>query len=61
MGKRELGHIYDDQVVDIPFPKKVRDEIIAADRAEPHHESARRSGIIKWPGGIHPQEEGIRV
>jgi hypothetical protein len=23
--------------VDIPFPKKVRDEIIAAGRAEPHH------------------------
>ncbi|MGH7454435.1 MAG: luciferase family protein [bacterium] len=23
--------------MDIPFPKKVRDEIIAAGRAEPHH------------------------
>jgi len=37
LGKRELGHIHGDQVVDIPFPKKVRDKIIAAGRAEPHH------------------------
>jgi hypothetical protein len=37
LGKRELGHIHGDHLVDIPFPKKVRDEIIAAGRAEPHH------------------------
>jgi predicted DNA-binding protein (MmcQ/YjbR family) len=24
-------------MVDIPFPRKVRDEIVAAGRAEPHH------------------------
>ena len=37
LGKRELGHIHGDALVDIPFPKKVRDEIIAAGRAEAHH------------------------
>lgn len=37
LGKRELDHIHGDHLVDIPFPKKVRDEIIAAGRAEPHH------------------------
>ena len=37
LGKRELGHIHGDQLVDIPFPKKVRDEIVAAGRARPHH------------------------
>lgn len=35
--KREIGHIHGDWLVDIPFPKKVRDEVIAAGRAEPHH------------------------
>src|SRR5512147_3193255 len=34
---RELGHIHGDQLVDIPFPKKVRDEIVHADLAQPHH------------------------
>jgi predicted DNA-binding protein (MmcQ/YjbR family) len=37
LGKRELGHIHGDHLVDIPFPRKVRDDIIAADRAKPHH------------------------
>jgi hypothetical protein len=36
-GTRELGHIHGDHLVDIPFPKKVRDEIVNAGLAEPHH------------------------
>jgi hypothetical protein len=37
LGKRELGHIHGDALVDIPFPKAVRNEIVAAGQAEPHH------------------------
>lgn len=37
LGSREIGHIHGDRLVDIPFPKKVRDEVVAAGRAMPHH------------------------
>ena len=37
IGKREVGHIHGDHLVDIPFPKRVRDQIVAAGRAQPHH------------------------
>ena len=37
IGRREIGHIHGDVLVDIPSPKKVRDEIGAAGEAEPHH------------------------
>ena len=37
LGTRELGHIHGDQLVDIPFPRKVRDEIVKAGLAMPHH------------------------
>jgi hypothetical protein len=37
LGKRELGHIHGNALVDIPFPKKVRDAVIAEGKAEPHH------------------------
>jgi hypothetical protein len=37
IGRREIGHIHGDALVDIPFPKKVRDEIVAAGEAMPHH------------------------
>ncbi len=37
IGNREIGHIHSDYLVDIPFPTKIRDEIVSAGRAEPHH------------------------
>jgi hypothetical protein len=37
IGKREIGHLHGEHMLDIPFPKKVRDEILAAGRAQPHH------------------------
>ncbi|MSP14022.1 MAG: hypothetical protein EXR62_13840 [Chloroflexi bacterium] len=37
LGKRELGHVHGDYLVDIPFPTRVRDEVVAAGMAEPHH------------------------
>ncbi len=35
--RRELGHVHGDYLIDIPFPKNVRNELIAAGLAEPHH------------------------
>jgi hypothetical protein len=37
LGRREIGHVHADRLVDIPFPKKIRDELVATGRAEPHH------------------------
>lgn len=37
IGKREIGHLHGDLLVDIPFPKKIRDEIVAAGEAQQHH------------------------
>jgi hypothetical protein len=38
LGKREIGHYHAAiELVDIPFPKKVRDEVIAEGLADPHH------------------------
>jgi len=36
-GRRELGHIHGDRFADLPFPRRVHDELIAAGRARPHH------------------------
>ena len=37
LGRRELGHIHGDYQADIAFPMKVRDQLIAEGKAEPHH------------------------
>ena len=55
IGKRELGHVHGDFLVDIPFPKKVRDEIVLAGEAEPHHvlpESGWVSFYIRSPEDV---------
>lgn len=37
LGKREIGHIHGNYIVDIPFPLKLRTQIIKNGEAEPHH------------------------
>ncbi len=37
IGQREIGHIHGDSLVDIPFPTRVREEVVAAGLAERHH------------------------
>jgi hypothetical protein len=37
LGRREIGHVHGDHLVDIPFTKKIREELVAAGEAERHH------------------------
>lgn len=37
VGRRELGHLHGDRIADLPFPRRVRDELVASGRARPHH------------------------
>jgi hypothetical protein len=37
LGSREIGHVHGDGLVDIPFPTKIRDALVAAGTAQPHH------------------------
>lgn len=36
VGRRELGHLHP-HIADLPFPRNIRDELVAAGRARPHH------------------------
>jgi len=37
LGKREIGHLHGNAWIDVPFPRAVRDELVGAGAAEPHH------------------------
>lgn len=37
VGRREVGHVHGDSLVDIPFPVPVRNELVESGAAEPHH------------------------
>ena len=37
VGRREIGHVHGNHLVDIPFTVKTREELVAAGKAERHH------------------------
>jgi Family of unknown function (DUF5519) len=48
VGRREIGHVHGDALVDIPFTKKVREELMAAGRAEQHHILPESGWVSVW-------------
>jgi Luciferase len=55
VGRRELGHLHGDRIADLPFPRRVWDELIAEGRARRHHvlpESGWVTVSIDEPDGI---------
>jgi hypothetical protein len=56
LGTREIGHIHGDSLVDIPFPTAVRNELVAAGQALPHHvmpNSGWISFLIRQPEDVN--------
>lgn len=55
LGNREIGHVHGDGLVDMPFPTRVRDELVAMGQVVPHHvlpESGWVSFYIRKPEDI---------
>ncbi len=48
VGTREIGHLHGDRLLDVPFPKRVRDDLVAAGLARPHH-VLPESGWVSFP------------
>jgi hypothetical protein len=48
IGEREIGHLHGDRLLDVPFPRAVHDELIAAGKAEPHHVLPDSGWISFW-------------
>ena len=59
-----LGHVHGDHQADIPYPRRIRDELVAAGRAEPHHihpESTWTTRTITSDGDVDAIVELIRI
>lgn len=50
LNKREIGHIHGERVADLPFPMKIRNELISSGRASPHHVLPKSGWISYWIG-----------
>jgi hypothetical protein len=50
-GRKEMGHVHDDRLADLPLPRKLHDELIAAGRAQPHHVLPNTGWVSVWMDG----------
>ncbi|MGI0028684.1 MAG: luciferase family protein [Nitrososphaera sp.] len=61
---REMGHMHGDRIVDLPFPKDIRNKLIAQGKASPHHflpQSGWISYYIDEPGKVAGAVELFRM
>src|ERR671915_425666 len=56
LGKRELGHLHGSRLADLPFPRRVRDDLVSAGRAVPHHVMPESGWVSFWVGGANDVE-----
>src|SRR5262249_9959832 len=57
VGRRELGHLHA-RFANLPFPRRIRDELIAAGRARPHH-VLPDSGWVTVPMRTADEAKGV--
>jgi hypothetical protein len=53
-GRKEMGHVHGDRLADLPLPRKLRDEVVTAGRAAPHHVLPETGWVSCWITG--PEE-----
>jgi Luciferase len=50
-GRKEMGHVHGDRLADLPFPRKLHDELIANGLAQPHHVLPDTGWVSRWMTG----------
>ena len=63
-GRKEMGHVHGDRLADLPMPRRLRDQLVAAGRAEPHHvlpETGWISVFINSPDDVEGVIELFRL
>ena len=61
LGRRELGHLHGDRIADLPFPRRVRDELIADGRARAHHVLPESGWITVSIGSPEEAERAVEL
>ncbi len=47
-GRKEMGHVHGDRLADLPMPRRLHDELLAAGRARPHHVLPDTGWVSCW-------------
>src|SRR2546427_10390634 len=58
---REIGHLHGDRLADLPFPPRIRDELITSGRARPPHVLPESGGGSRWVHGPEGEEQVLAL
>jgi Family of unknown function (DUF5519) len=47
IGHRELGHLHGSSLADLPFPMRIREQLVKTGKAEPHHVLPRSGWVSR--------------
>ena len=47
----EIGHLHGGRLADLPFPVRMRKELVSEGKAEPHHVLPQTGWVSYYPGG----------
>lgn len=57
LNNKEMGHIHSKGLADIPFPMKIRDELVNSGLVKPHHVLPQSGWVSYWFHNI--EEENV--
>ena len=51
IGRREIGHLHGNRFADLPFPVRIRKELVAAGKADLHYLHPKSGWVTRYIGG----------
>jgi hypothetical protein len=60
-GRKEMGHVHGDRLADLPFPRRIHDELIDAGRAQQHHVLPDTGWVSRWITSADDAEDVIAL
>ncbi len=61
VGRREIGHLHGNRMADLPFPVRIREELVAAGRADLHYVHPKSGWITYYIRGEHDIEAIVEL
>ena len=56
-----MGEVHGNRLADLPFPVKVREQLIAAGKAERHHVLPNSGWVSRWIRGVEDVRDVVEL
>ena len=61
VGRRELGHLHGNRLADVPFPVRIREQLVAAGKAALHHNHPESGWISFYFSGENDVDRALEL